>query len=102
MQTTIKTIRLGDLGTRHVWFTSTAQPAGCDLIADEGDELLLPGDGSFSGDGSDWWNLEGTVAMGKWTWNGEGKPKDERANTVTSLVAFTPGWTQLEKEVLGL
>ena len=80
--------RLGDLGVSHVWFTSVGQPAGCDLRAEDGDELCLPGDNT-GGDGSDWWDLEGEVESGKWEWDGEGDPQDWRANTVTRIVAYT-------------
>lgn len=83
---TTTTTRLGDLGTSHVWFTSVGQPAGCDLQAEENDSLHLPGD-SIGGDGP-WWDLEGAVEGKRWTWDGQGKPTDHRANTVTKIVAY--------------
>ena len=70
--------RLGDLGTNHVWFTSVGQPASCDL----------PGDGAVSGDGSEWWDLSGSLVDGRWEWDGVGTPRDFRGNTVTRIVAF--------------
>lgn len=77
-------MRLGDLGTRHVWFVSVGHPAGCDLRTDEEEEegpLELP---------ESWWDLNGTVAGGRWEWDGKGKPVDFRSNTVQRLVAFAP------------
>lgn len=75
-------VRLGDLGTRHVWFTSVGHPAGCDLIADEGaNESPVP---------EAWADLAGTVEGNKWEWDAKGKVVDERSNTVTRIVAFVP------------
>jgi hypothetical protein len=72
-------MRLGDLGTGHVWFTSAGQPAGCDLIAEPDDQLDLP---------DAWWNLRGYVTDNKWEWDGAGRPTDFKANTVNRIVAF--------------
>lgn len=81
-------MRLGDLGTRHVWFTSLGYPAGHDLVLEKGaDALHLPGD-VLGGDESPWWDLEGTVSDNKWEWDGEGKPTDWRGNSVTKMTAF--------------
>jgi len=80
-------IRLGDLGTGHVWFTSLGHPTGCDLIAEEGEPLSLPGD-VLGGDQSDWWDLSGTVEAGRWVWDGTGAPCDWRQNSVRRIVAF--------------
>ena len=82
MATSTDLIRLGDLGTAHVWFCGVGAPAGRDLIAEEGEPLELPREG--------WWDLEGTVEGDKWTWDGNGNPTDERANTVQRIVAFVP------------
>lgn len=90
MTTATKT-RLGDLGTRHVWFTSVYYPSGCDLIAEDGDEgVSLPGDVAYPGDASAWWDLNGMVEDGRWTWDGIGSPLDFRANTVMRIVAYVP------------
>lgn len=80
-------MRLGDLGTGHVWFTSVGQPAGCDLRADDGEPLQLPGD-NLGGEGN-WWDLEGTVKDGRWEWDGRGSPRDGNGNTVQKITAFT-------------
>jgi hypothetical protein len=72
-------VRLADVATSHIWFTSVGQPSGCDLIADDDEELCIP-------DG--WDDLTGTVADNQWTWDGFGKPTDFNANTVQRIVAF--------------
>ena len=75
--------RLGDLGTGHVWFTSVGQPTGCDLAAEDGEPLSLPGESE-----SDWLDLEGAINGNRWEWDGNGKPIDFNGNTVTRIVAF--------------
>ena len=80
--TETKLVRLGDLGTNHVWFAGIGQPAGCDLRTEEGDLLELPHE--------DWADLEGTIDGGKWSWNGEGNPTDWKGNAVQKIVAFVP------------
>lgn len=34
------------------------------------------------------WELEGEVVNGRWEWNGEGNPTDERGNTIYNVKAF--------------
>ena len=90
--TTIDAVELGWTSTRHVWFTSVGHPAGLDMMAEDGEELLLPGDGAYSGDGSPWWALTGAVSSDgrKWEWDGVGRPTDHRGNSVTRIVAYMP------------
>lgn len=77
-------VRLADIETRHVWFSGVGEPAGCDLIAEDGEDLNIPG-----GPESDWYDLLGIVGQdGRWQWDGEGEPTDFNRNTVTSIVAF--------------
>lgn len=33
------------------------------------------------------WELEGTVIDGRWEWNGEGNPTDQRGNTIYNVKA---------------
>ena len=75
-------IRLGDLGTAHIWFTSIGQPAGCDLISEDGEPLGLPSE--------DWWDLTGEIIDNEWHWDGEGNPTDFNHNTVQKITAFVP------------
>lgn len=82
------TFQLGAIETYHVWFVSTGSPAGCDLIAEDG-ELCLPGD-STPGDASRWWDLSGDVAGDRWEWDGRGNPRDMNGNSVTRIVAHLP------------
>jgi hypothetical protein len=75
-------VRLGDLGVSHVWFVSVGQPAGCDLISEDGEPLELPSE--------DWWDLTGEIIDNQWQWDGEGNPTDFKHNTVQKITAFVP------------
>ena len=80
------TARLGDLYVTSLWFVSVGCPAGCELEADDGNTIYLPGD-NLGGDGS-WWDLTGTLdPQGRWVWDGKGAPRDFKSNTVHKIVA---------------
>lgn len=72
-------ITLAELGTNHVWFSGVGAPAGCDWVAEEGEQLSLPD--SFL-------DCAGIVVDGRWEWDGEGNPRDFKGNTVQKIVAF--------------
>lgn len=78
---------LGEIGTMHVWFASEGNPGGVDITADAGEFLCLPGD-SCGCDGSEWWDLLGTIDGKRWIWNGEGKPVDCDGKRVTRIIAY--------------
>lgn len=83
MTTETKLVRLGAIEATHVWFSGVGAPAGCDLIAEDGQPSVeLPHE--------DWYELEGTIEGDKWQWNGEGNPTDWKGNTVQKITAFVP------------
>lgn len=77
-----RSVRLGDIGTGHIWYTSLGHPAGEDIIGEAGEPLLE--------DDHSWWNLTGTIVKNKWLWDRKGDPDDRKGNTVQQLVAFVP------------
>ncbi len=90
--TETESVRLGDLGTGHVWFTSVGSPAGEDVMTENrvgSEPLSLPGD--YGEETPNWWDLRGVICGDKWEWDGKGKPLDWKLNTVTRIVAYVPG-----------
>lgn len=83
------TVRLGDLGATHLWFSSVGSPTGLeiDLRADPGSDFGLA---------EEVWDAEGSIdEHGRWQWDGEGDLRDFRLNTIYSLTA----WIDNDSEV---
>lgn len=90
--TATKTISLLDYNNdlnpvTYLWICGVGCPAGQEFTHDpeaEGEDYCDVD--AIIGE-LDLWELEGEVVDGRWEWNGEGNPTDERGNTIYNVKA---------------